>query len=147
MEHKKLAIYLGYSGLIPFYSINILYFYLGRIEYLIEVYLLYSLVILSFLCGTQWSKILNTETINNKNFILVLSVGLPIVGFFLDFIQNQDIKLLLYIFGFFTVNQIDKNLFFEKNNYWYLTFRKRLTFLVIISQIINLFAIYSHRFF
>ncbi len=122
-------------------------FTLGRIEYLIDVYLLYSLVILSFLCGTQWSKILNTETINNKNFILVLSVGLPIVGFFLDFIQNQDIKLLLYIFGFFTVNQIDKNLFFEKNNYWYLTFRKRLTFLVIISQIINLFAIYSHRFF
>ncbi len=108
---------------------------------------MYSLVILSFLCGTQWSKILNTETINNKNFILVLSVGLPIVGFFLDFIQNQDIKLLLYIFGFFTVNQIDKNLFFEKNNDWYLTFRKRLTFLVIISQIINLFAIYSHRFF
>jgi len=147
MEHKKLAIYLGYSGLIPFYSINVLYFYLGRIEYLIDVYLLYSLVILSFLCGTQWSKILNTEKINNKNFILVLSVGLPIVGFFLDFVQNQDIKLLLYIFGFFTVNQIDKNLFFEKNNYWYLTFRKRLTFLVIISQVINLFAIYSHRFF
>jgi len=147
MEHKKLAKYLGYSGLIPFYSINVLYFYLGRNEYLIDVYLLYSLVILSFLCGTQWSKILNTETINNKNLILVLSVGLPIVGFFLDFIQNQDVKLLLYVFGFFTVNQIDKNLFFEKNNYWYLAFRKRLTFLVIISQIINLFAIYSHRFF
>lgn len=97
MEHRKLAIYLGYSGLIPFYSINVLYFYLGRIEYLIDVYLLYSLVILSFLCGTHWSKILNTETIKNKNFILVLSVGLPIVGFFRFYTKSRYKITFIYL--------------------------------------------------
>ena len=106
----------------------------------------YSNIILAFICGTQWSKILNVN-LPNSNLILTTSVTIPIIAFALDFFSNQNINMVFYIITFFAINLIDAKIFKETTNLWYLTLRKRLTFLVIISQVANLFAVNAYRFF
>ena len=111
------------------------------------MYLFYANIILAFICGSHWSKILNSNIIENKSLLLILSVCIPFFSFILDFFSNQDVKIAIYVVLFFATNFIDKKIFFETNNFWYLNLRKRLTFLVIFTLVINLFAINSYRFF
>jgi hypothetical protein len=146
IEKKKLSIILGYLGLIPFYALTIFYFLSNFNNYIVEVYLFYSNIILAFICGTQWSKILNGN-LPNSNLILTASVTIPIIAFVLDFFSNQNINIVFYIITFFALNLIDTKIYKETTNIWYVTLRKRLTFLVIISQVVNLFAINAYRFF
>jgi hypothetical protein len=146
IEKKKLAIILGYLGVIPFYALTIFYFLSNFNDYIVEVYLFYSNIILAFICGTQWSKILNSN-LPNSNLILTASVTIPMVAFILDFFSNQNINIIFYIIAFFAINFVDTKIFKETNNLWYTILRKRLTFLVILSQVINLFAINAYRFF
>jgi hypothetical protein len=146
IEKKKLSKILGYLGLIPFYALTSFYFLSNFNNYVVEVYLFYSNIIIAFICGTQWSKILNGN-LPNSNLILTASVTIPIVAFVLDFFSNQNINIVFYIITFFALNLIDAKIFKETTNIWYATLRKRLTFLVIISQVINLFAINAYRFF
>ena len=146
IEKKKLSKILGYLGLIPFYALTIFYFLSNFNNYVIEVYLFYSNIIIAFICGTHWSKILNGN-LPNSNLILTASVTIPIVAFVLDFFSNQNINIVFYIITFFALNLIDAKIFKETTNIWYVTLRKRLTFLVIISQVVNLFAINAYRFF
>ena len=147
MDKKKLAKILGYLGLIPFFSLTVIYFISNFNNYVVDVYLFYANIILAFICGSHWSKILNSNIIDNKSLLLILSVCIPFFSFILDFFSNQDVKIAIYVVLFFATNFIDKKIFFETNNFWYLNLRKRLTFLVIFTLVINLFAINSYRFF
>ncbi|MEY3825000.1 MAG: hypothetical protein RLZZ13_967 [Pseudomonadota bacterium] len=147
MDKKKLATILGYLGLIPFFSLTVIYFISNFNNYVVDVYLFYANIILAFICGSHWSKILNSNIIDNKSLLLILSVCIPFFSFILDFFSNQDVKIAIYVVLFFATNFIDKKIFFETNNFWYLNLRKRLTFLVIFTLVINLFAINSYRFF
>ena len=146
MDKKKLATILGYLGLIPFFSLTVIFFISNFNNYVVDVYLFYTNIILAFICGSHWSKILNSNIINNKSLLLILSVCIPFFSFILDFFSNQDVKIAIYVVLFFATNFIDKKIFFETNNFWYLNLRKRLTFLVIFTLVINLFAINSYRF-
>ncbi len=146
MDKKKLATILGYLGLIPFFSLTIIFFVSNFNNYVVDVYLFYANIILAFICGSHWSKILNSNIIDNKSLLLILSVCVPFFSFILGFLSNQDIKIAVYIVLFFATNFIDKKIFFETNNFWYLNLRKRLTFLVILTLVINLFAVNSYRF-
>ena len=147
MDKKKLATILGYLGLIPFFSLTVIYFISNFNNYVVDVYLFYANIILAFICGSHWSKILNSNIIENKSLLLILSVCIPFFSFILDFFSNQDVKIAIYVVLFFATNFIYKKIFFETNNFWYLNLRKRLTFLVIFTLVINLFAINSYRFF
>ena len=147
MDKKKLATILGYLGLIPFFSLTVIFFISNFNNYVVDVYLFYTNIILAFICGSHWSKILNSNIIENKSLLLILSVCIPFFSFILDFFSNQDVKIAIYVVLFFATNFIDKKIFFETNNFWYLNLRKRLTFLVIFTLVINLFAINSYRFF
>ena len=147
MDKKKLATILGYFGLIPFFSLTVIFFISNFNNYVVDVYLFYANIILVFICGSHWSKILNSNIIDNKSLLLILSVCIPFFSFILDFFSNQDVKIAIYVVLFFVTNFIDKKIFFETNNFWYLNLRKRLTFLVIFTLVINLFAINSYRFF
>ncbi|MEK0436575.1 MAG: DUF3429 family protein [Proteobacteria bacterium] len=146
IEKKKLATILGHLGLIPFFALTIIFFISNFNNYVVDVYLFYANIILSFLCGSQWSKILNSNISSNKNLLLTLSVLVPVFSFILDFFANQDIKIAIYMVLFFATNFIDGKIFSESNNVWYLNLRKRLTFLVILTLVINLFAVNAYRF-
>ena len=97
IEKKKLATILGYLGLIPFFALTIIFFISNFNNYVVDVYLFYANIILSFLCGSQWSKILNSNISNNRNLLLTLSVLVPVFSFILDFFSNQDIKIAIYM--------------------------------------------------
>jgi hypothetical protein len=146
MDKKKLATILGYLGFIPFFSLTLIFFISNFNNYVIDVYLFYGNIILAFICGSQWSKILNSNILDNRSLLLTLSVCIPVFSFILDLFSNQDIKIAIHIILFFIINLIDKKIFYEPNNLWYLNLRKRLTFLVILTLVINLFAINSYRF-
>jgi hypothetical protein len=146
MDKKKLATILGYLGFIPFFSLTLIFFISNFNNYVIDVYLFYGNIILAFICGSQWSKILNSNILDNRSLLLTLSVCIPVFSFILDLFSNQDIKIAIHIILFFVINLIDKKIFYEPNNLWYLKLRKRLTFLVILTLVINLFAINSYRF-
>ena len=146
IEKKKLATILGYLGLIPFFTFTIIFFISNFNNYVVDVYLFYSNIILAFLCGSQWSKILNSNISNNRNLLLTLSVVVPVFSFILDFFSNQDIKIAVYIILFFSTNIIDGKIFSEPSNIWYLNLSKRLTFLVILTLVINLFAVNAYSF-
>jgi hypothetical protein len=146
MDKKKLATILGYLGLIPFFLLTFIFFISNFNNYVIDVYLFYGNIILAFICGSQWGKILNSNIIDNRNLLLTLSVCIPVFSFILDFFSNQDIKIAIHIILFFLINLIDKKIFCEVNNLWYLSLRKRLTFLVILTLVIHLFTINSYRF-
>jgi hypothetical protein len=146
MDKKKLATILGYLGLIPFFSLTLIFLISNFNNYVIDVYLFYGNIILAFICGSQWSKILNSNIIDNRNLLLTFSVCIPVFSFILDFFSNQDIKIAIHIILFFVINLIDKKIFCEADNLWYLSLRKRLTFLVILTLVIYLFAINSYRF-
>ena len=146
MDKKKLATILGYLGLIPFFSLTLIFFISNFNNYVIDVYLFYGNIILAFICGSQWSKILNSNILDNRSLLLTLSVCIPVFSFILDFFSNQDIKIAVYIILFFSTNIIDGKIFSEPSNIWYLNLRKRLTFLVILTLVINLFAVNAYRF-
>ncbi|MEY3811844.1 MAG: hypothetical protein RIT11_961 [Pseudomonadota bacterium] len=115
MDKKKLATILGYLGLIPFFSLTVIYFISNFNNYVVDVYLFYANIILAFICGSHWSKILNSNIIDNKSLLLILSVCIPFFSFILDFFSNQDVKIAIYVVLFFVTNLIDKKIFFEKN--------------------------------
>ncbi len=79
MDKKKLATILGYLGLIPFFSLTLIFFISNFNNYVIDVYLFYGNIILAFICGSQWSKILNSNIFDNKNLLLTLSVCIPVL--------------------------------------------------------------------
>jgi predicted MFS family arabinose efflux permease len=118
MEKKKLATILGYLGLIPFFTFTIIFFISNFNNYVVDVYLFYANIILAFLCGSHWSKILNSNISNNRNLLLTLSVFIPVFSFVLDFFSNQDIKIAIYIILFFATNFIDGKIFSETSNVW-----------------------------
>ena len=146
MQKKKIAQILGYLGLIPFYLLIILFFYTEFNQSVIELYFFYNIIILSFLCGSLWSKTLNTQETNPRTFFLILSVTIPIIAIALDFYENLNIKIIFYIVFYFMTGIMDKQIFTEKNNDWYLILRKRLNFFVILSQLIYLISINAHSF-
>ncbi len=102
MEKKKLATILGYLGLIPFFIFTIIFFISNFNNYVVDVYLFYANIILAFLCGSHWSKILNSNISNNRNLLLTLSVFIPVFSFVFDFFFNQDIKISIFINFFFS---------------------------------------------
>ena len=133
IEKKKLAIILGHLGLIPFFALTIIFFISNFNNYIVDVYLFYANIILSFLCGSQWSKILNSNISNNRNLLLTLSVLVPVFSFILDFFSTQDIKIAISMILFFATNFIDCKIFSEASNVWYLNLRKRLTFFSLLA--------------
>ncbi len=101
MDKKKLATILGYLGLIPFFSLTVIFFISNFNNYVVDVYLFYANIILAFICGSHWSKILNSNIIDNKSLLLILSVCIPFFSFILDFFSNQDVKIAIYVVLFF----------------------------------------------
>jgi hypothetical protein len=65
---------------------------------------------------------------------------------FNNYVVDVYIKIAIYIILFFSTNFIDGKIFSETSNVWYLNLRKRLTFLVILTLVINLFAVNAYRF-
>ena len=139
MNNLNIIKLLCYSGLIPFFSLSILNFYLKKLI-IIDIYSIYSLIILSFLCGSTWIYLILIETkINIKPYLFFIILS-PIFLIVCEIFLRVEIKFFVYAIFYFLIQQID-NKFLQ--NYDYLKIRKNLTILVVISHIIMLVGVYS----
>ncbi len=140
MNNLSLIKLLCYSGLIPFYLLSILSIYLKQ-ELILDLFSLYSLVILSFLLGSTWLQLIIYEYKDNLKLTKILVVLYPIFLIIFEILIKFEIKIFLYALSYFIILLLDQR--FLKNNE-YLKIRKNLTILVIIPHIILLFNIYSN---
>lgn len=138
MKHKKLINFLSYLGLLPFYFLIILYTKFDAF-YFKDIFFFYSLIIVSFLSGSSWINL----SVTNNRLLIVVTMLIPIVGLISEIFFRSELKIVLNCFLFYLLFFIDNRYLNYKIDYIYL--RKNLTYLVIISQIIMLFIIYSNR--
>ena len=138
MKHKKLINFLSYLGLLPFYFLIILYTKFDAF-YFKDIFFFYSLIIVSFLSGSSWINL----SVTNNRLLIVVTILIPIVGLISEIFFRSELKIVLNSFLFYLLFFIDNRYLNYKIDYIYL--RKNLTYLVIISQIIMLFIIYSNR--
>tara|TARA_Y100000589_G_C27173851_1_gene637898 strand:- start:127 stop:537 length:411 start_codon:yes stop_codon:yes gene_type:complete len=136
MKNKRKIIILTTLGIIPFYSENLFFFlnYKDDFNHLLEeLSLLYGALIVSFLSGMQWQRIVQTN--NDFKFLLLpmlplLSVWLYI-SFFLNFYKELLIIICLIFSLFIDYKLINKNL-----QNWYLNLRVFATFMAVLSYFI-----------
>ncbi|MAK12171.1 MAG: hypothetical protein CMI73_00615 [Candidatus Pelagibacter sp.] len=140
MNNLKIIKTLCYSGLIPFYVLSVLNFYVKSFI-IIDIFTIYSLVILSFLFGSTWLYLIIVETKENIKLFLLFVILSPIFLILCEIFLKIQIKLLIFAIFFFLVQLLD-NKFLK--NLDYLKIRKKLTILVIVSHILILISIYPN---
>lgn len=139
MNNLNIIKLLCYSGLIPFFSLSILNFYFKNLI-IVDIFSIYSLVILCFLCGSTWVYLILIETkINIKTYLFFIILS-PVFLILCEIFLKAEIKFFIYAIFYFLIQHID-NKFMQ--NFDYLRIRKNLTVLVSISHIIMLISIYS----
>ena len=119
-------------------GINLLYTKFDAF-YFKDIFFFYSLIIVSFLSGSSWINL----SVTNNRLLIVVTILIPIVGLISEIFFRSELKIVLNCFLFYLLFFIDNRYLNYKIDYIYL--RKNLTYLVIISQIIMLFIIYSNR--
>ena len=140
MSNLNIIKFLCYSGLIPFFSLSILNFYFKNLI-IIDIFSIYSLVILSFLCGSTWIYLILIETKKNTKYYFFFIILSPIFLILCEIFLKSEIKFFVYAIFYILIQQID-NKFMQ--NYDYLIIRKNLTLLVVIFHIIMLISIYTN---
>ena len=139
MNNLNIIKFLCYSGLIPFFSLSVLNFYFKNLI-IIDIFSIYSLVILCFLCGSTWVYLILIETkINIKTYLFFVILS-PVFLILCEIFLKAQIKFFVYTIFYFLIQHID-NKFMQ--NFDYLRIRKNLTILVALSHIIMLISIYS----
>ena len=139
MNNLNIIKFLCYSGLIPFFSLSILNFYFKNLI-IIDIFSIYSLVILCFLCGSTWVYLILIETkINIKTYLFFVILS-PVFLILCEIFLKAQIKFFVYTIFYFLIQHIDNKFM---RNFDYLRIRKNLTVLVAISHIIMLISIYS----
>ena len=139
MNNLNIIKLLCYSGLIPFFSLSILNFYFNNLI-IVDIFSIYSLVILSFLCGSTWIHLILIEAKQNIKPYLFFIIISPVFLILCEIFLGVEIKFFVYTIFYFLIQQIDSK-FMQNHNY--LRIRKNLTILVMISHIIMLTSIYS----
>ena len=140
MNNLNIIRFLCYSGLIPFFSLSILNFYFKNLV-IVDIFSIYSLVILSFLCGSTWIYLILIETKKNTKYYFFFIILSPIFLILCEIFLKIETKFFVYAIFYFLIQQMD-NKFIQ--NYDYLRIRKNLTILVVISHIIMLISIYTN---
>ena len=138
------AYVLGYGGLIPFIYFTLYGF--KDVEHLFptqELFYFYGLTILSFLGASHWGFVLTSSehTKSQKKQQLRLFIGVvPALFAFSSVFFSELGRLIILLIGFKFILVSDIFLFrSEKILGWYLPLRKRLSFIVLVCLVLNIF--------
>tara|TARA_B100000989_G_C19209870_1_gene331376 strand:- start:137 stop:526 length:390 start_codon:yes stop_codon:yes gene_type:complete len=124
---KNIIIFFTFIGALPLYSdflVDNQTFYLTN-----EQRQLYSLLVLSFLCGMHWQVMINKKT--SSIFLISIPMLLFLWGWSSLFNIYLDTRFILTT-GFIFSLIFDYTYNFFKPEKWYLKLRTIVTFLVII---------------
>ncbi len=141
LKSPKIAIILGYGGLIPFllFSIcTVLELDIGINSS--KTLLFYSSIILSFLGAVSWGLITrkSIEDKNKQKYIFIWSVFPALTAFF-SLLSTPVFSYGLLFFGFISAYAADKKITkLLKVPRWYLHLRFRLTLIVLTCLLSSL---------
>ena len=142
MINLKLVKILSFGGLSPFYVLSIFNFF-HKAFLVLDLYSLYSLVILSFLFGSTWLQLIIYEEKKNIKSLIASVVLAPVFLIFIEIFIRFEIKIFIFGLSYFVIFLIDKK--FLKNTE-YLKIRKNLTLQVILTHLILLIGIHTNSF-
>jgi len=134
MGSKKKIVFFTIFGLIPFYSSNLSFLFdFVKINYnerfLNEISFLYGALIVSFLSGMQWQKIIQ-EKLENFYFLPMITVIIVWTYKYDFFLYYQKFIIILCLFFLLL---IDCTLLKKFNELWFRKLRFVVTFLAILS--------------
>ncbi len=136
MKNKRKIIILTVLGIIPFYSKSLFYFFNTNGEFsqlLKELSLLYGALIVSFLSGMQWQRIINKN--NDFKYLILPMIPLLLVWLYESFFfksYKEFLVIICLILSFF----IDYKLINNNLQKWYLDLRAFATFMAVLSYLI-----------
>jgi hypothetical protein len=96
MNSNKLIQILGYAGLIPFYFLSLVA-NLKNYNFLIDIFFIYSVIILCFLSGSLWMKLILLPAKTNDNLLKILSVTFPLIALASELMVTYVLKIIIYI--------------------------------------------------
>tara|TARA_X000001036_G_scaffold191677_1_gene180764 strand:+ start:1290 stop:1721 length:432 start_codon:yes stop_codon:yes gene_type:complete len=136
----KIIIYT-LSGLIPLYlitavihidSLNLFNIDKKKLD---NIILLYAYLIISFLSGMHWQKLI----LNNKKSFLIYPIFFIVIFWLGIVFINEEYLSILLIFGLCICLLIDLSILKNLNKYWYKKLRIITTFLAILPLTYNFF--------
>ena len=145
MNSNKLIQILGYAGLIPFYFLSLVA-NLKNYHFLIDIFFIYSVIILCFLSGSLWMKLILLPAKTNDYLLKILSVTFPLIALASELMVTYALKIIIYILIYLLIYMCDKKTAGEQLP-MYIRMRIFLTANVIISHLILLYAISTNGLF
>ena len=133
---------LTWAGLIPFLGclvISILGLSIGGFapEW---VFIAYSAVILSFLCGALWGKSDHTESSEDNTVLITTNfwavIAWIILALFSVFPQMTAVFLTLLALGFVHIFWVERTGWSESSNSKYLSLRFQITSAVVLAHLV-----------
>lgn len=145
MDSNKITKILGYSGLIPFYVFALLTIN-ENFTFFIDIFFLYSVIILSFLSGSLWMKLIKNP--NQKNSVLYkfISIGLPLFALTSELFVAYVLKIIIYVMIYILLYICELKTS-ESNLKDYVKMRFILTINVVLTHFLLLYAIFTYGIF
>ena len=145
MRPNKIIHVLGYSGLIPFYLFSIMTALEGY-NFFIDIFFLYSAIILCFLFGSLWMKLIALPKQSENTFFKFLSVGFPLIVMSTELFVTYALKTLVYMLIYVLIYICDKKTAAHQMPA-YIRMRFFLTGNVILTHLILLYTIFTYGIF
>ena len=133
---------LGYAGLIPFYIFSIASM-LANYNFFIDIFFLYSVIILCFLSGSLWMKLILLPQ-QKQNFLFkCLAVIFPLIALISELFVSYYLKIAIYILIYILIYICDKRTV-SNGLSEYIRMRLFLTGHVILTHFILLYTVFTY---
>jgi len=142
---NKNILSLSYLGLIPFYFFSIISIF-EDYNFFIDIFFLYSVIIICFLSGSLWMKLMILPKQNNNAFFRILSVTFPLVAMISELFVSYSLKVIIYVLIYILIYICDKKTAAHQMPA-YILMRFFLTGNVILTHLILLYTIFTYSIF
>ncbi|MEX1220760.1 MAG: DUF3429 domain-containing protein [Idiomarina sp.] len=143
-KKNKLTNLLGYLGLLPFLAATVLEVidadFLGKSG--LTYFASYSAIILSFMAGTLWGKVLSANDEGGTAVAFIMSNVFALAAWASLLMERSVITLVILVIGYALLWFTEKNPAVGQSNYCPITYgrlRRRLTIIVVVLHLIVLF--------
>ena len=142
MNSHKINNILGYSGLIPFYTFSLLTIF-ESYTFFLDIFFLYSVIILCFLSGSLWMKLITLPKQKENLLFKFVSVSFPLIAMISELFVTYLLKIIIYILIYILIYICDQK---TTNNHLpeYMRMRLILTANAIVSHLILIYAIFTY---
>ncbi len=145
MNLNKNILSLSYLGLIPFYFFAIISIF-EDYNFFIDIFFLYSVIIICFLSGSLWMKLMILPKQKNNAFFRILSVTFPLIAMISELFVSYSLKVIIYALIYILIYICDKKTAAHSMPD-YIRMRFFLTGNVILTHLILLYTIFTYGIF